>query len=382
MRIKKVSFCNHELDWQFEPIYFSNLALLVGVSGVGKTQILKGISSLKEIANGKSLNGLAWDITFLTKNEVEYQWIGEFETQKQPGLISEDEDDNARFKILHEKLWRNDNLIIERNPNEIQFQGKITPKLSPFQSVVYILNQEDDIAPVQEGFNKIIYSENFRSNNIFYGNIFYSSYVITHWELGEIIRENLSLNTIKDLNMPIAVKLALVYRQYSEIFNNIKNSFIEVFSQVEDIKIELIEEKNNRLFPDLAVQIREKGVNKWILQNNISSGMLKTLIHISELYLAPEGTVILIDEFENSLGVNCIDVVTDLLLQNKSLQFILTSHHPYIINNIPMEYWKIVTRRGGVVTVRDAKDFNLGKSRHQAFLQLINLEEYSEGIKA
>ena len=47
-----------------------------------------------------------------------------------------------------------------------------------------------------------------------------------------------------------------------------------------------------------------------------------------------------------------------------------------------MEYWKIVTRRGGVVTVRDAKDFNLGKSRHQAFLQLINLEEYSEGIKA
>lgn len=387
MRIKKVSFCNHELDWQFEPIYFSNLALLVGVSGVGKTQILKGIFSLKEIANGKSLNGLAWDITFLTKDEVEYQWIGEFETQKQPGIISEDEDESSKFKIIYEKLWRNGNLIIERNPNEIQFQGNITPKLSPFQSVVYILNQEDDIAPVQEGFKKIIYSENFRSNNIFYG-----IYGILNSEVEELIRGNLSLDTIKDLNMPIALKLALVYLQYSDIFNNIKNSFIEVFSQVEDIKIEVIEDKISRPFPNLPihtrrlpnfpVQIKEKGVNKWILQNNISSGMLKTLIHISELYLAPEGTVILIDEFENSLGVNCIDVVTDLLLQNKSLQFILTSHHPYIINNIAMEYWKIVTRRGGVVTVRDAKDFNLGKSRHQAFLQLINLEEYSEGIKA
>lgn len=373
MRIKKVSFCNHELDWQFEPIYFSNLALLVGVSGVGKTQILKGIFSLKEIANGKSLNGLAWDITFLTKNEVEYQWIGEFETQKQPGVISEDEDESSRFKIICEKLWRNGNLIIERNPNEIQFQGNITPKLSPFQSVVYILNQEDDIAPVQEGFNKIIYSEHSSSLNAVYS--------IPYRALAELTRGNLSLDNIKDSNMPIPLKLALVSQQHSDVFNNIKNNFIEIFTQVEDVKIEAIEDENHPFLPDFPVQIKEKGVNKWILQNNLSSGMLKTLIHISELYLAPEGTVILIDEFENSLGVNCIDVVTDLLLQNKSLQFILTSHHPYIINNIAMEYWKIVTRRGGVVTVRDAKDFNLGKSRHQAFLQLINLEEYSEGIK-
>lgn len=379
MRIKKVSFCNHKLDWQFEPIYFSDLALLVGVSGVGKTQILKGISSLKEIANGKSLNGLAWDITFLTKNEVEYEWIGEFETQKPLGVISEDEDDN-RFKIIHEKLWRNGNLIIERTPNEIQFQGKITPKLSPFQSLVYIFNQEDDIAPVQEGFNKIIYSEHYTSVNPFYG--LFHRWLLERWLLGERSQENLSLDSIKDSNMPIPVKLVLVSQQYSDIFNNIKNSFIEIFTQVEDIKIEVIQDERDPFFGDLAVQIKEKGVNKWILASNISSGMLKTLVHISELYLAPEGTVILIDEFENSLGVNCIDVVTDLLIQNKNLQFILTSHHPYIINNIPMEYWKIVTRRGGLVTVRDAKDFNLGKSRHQAFLQLINLEEYSEGIKA
>ncbi|MDF5726138.1 MAG: ATP-binding protein, partial [Rhizonema sp. PD37] len=60
---------------------------------------------------------------------------------------------------------------------------------------------------------------------------------------------------------------------------------------------------------------------------------------------------------------------------------IITSHHPYIINNIKMEHWKIVTRKGGIVTAQDAKDFNLGKSRHQAFMQLINLSDYKEGIK-
>jgi len=110
--------------------------------------------------------------------------------------------------------------------------------------------------------------------------------------------------------------------------------------------------------------------------------MLKTFMLISELYLSVEGIVILIDEFENSLGVNCINIISDLILGNRKLQFIITSHHPYIINKVGMEHWKIVTRKGGVVTAKDAKDFGLGKSRHEAFMQLINLDEYNEGISA
>ncbi len=110
--------------------------------------------------------------------------------------------------------------------------------------------------------------------------------------------------------------------------------------------------------------------------------MYKTLMQISECYFAAEGTVILIDEFENSLGVNCINVLSDLLSESRNLQFIITSHHPYIINKVGMEHWKIVTRKGGVVTAKDAKDFGLGKSRHEAFMQLINLDEYNEGISA
>lgn len=105
-------------------------------------------------------------------------------------------------------------------------------------------------------------------------------------------------------------------------------------------------------------------------------------MQISECYFAPEGSMMLIDEFENSLGVNCINVLSDLLAESRNLQFIITSHHPYIINKVGMEHWKIVTRKGGVVTAKDAKDFGLGKSRHEAFMQLINLDEYNEGISA
>ncbi|MEG5031766.1 AAA family ATPase [Microcoleus sp. AT3-D2] len=370
MKIKKVAFWDNLREWRFEPIYFSNLALLVGVSGVGKTQILKGIFSLQQIANGGSLNGLGWDITFATLNNVEYRWQGEFETKENLPFILNDDGETNEFRIVSENLFREGNAVVQRTPNAIIFKGKTTPKLSPFQSVVEILNQEEDISPVHQAFNKIT-SNN--SSSIDY-------YDINYTMISRIQKSDVLLDDIKESDMPIQIKLAFICRIFSDIFHKIKGIFIQAFPQVEDIKIEPVQDEESS-FISFPIQIKEKGVNNWIFQNNISSGMLKTLIHISELYLSPEGTVILIDEFENSLGINCIDVVTDLIVENRNIQFILTSHHPYIINNIGMENWKIVTRKGGVVTVIDAKDLNLGKSRHQAFMQLINLEEYSEGIK-
>jgi len=373
MKIKKIAVCDNELEWRFEPIYFSDLALLVGVSGVGKTQILKCILDLQRIANGASLNGLAWDVTFSTVNNVEYRWQGEFETQKNLPIIPNEEDETDKFRIVSEHLFKEENVIIKRTPNEIIFNGDKTPKLSPFQSAVEILNQEEDVSPVQQGFDRIIYSDNSRSVNGIFG--------IRLKVLSQLSNNNFDLENLQARDMPILLKLALIARHFPKLFEKIKLKFLDIFHHVENIKIEAVEDHENPSFTRFPIQIKEKGVNDWIFQNNISSGMLKTLIHISELYLSPEGTVILIDEFENSLGINCIDVVTDLIMENRNIQFILTSHHPYIINNIGMEHWKIVTRKGGLVTVIDAKNLNLGKSKHKAFTQLINLEEYSEGIK-
>jgi hypothetical protein len=110
--------------------------------------------------------------------------------------------------------------------------------------------------------------------------------------------------------------------------------------------------------------------------------MIKSLMFLATIELSAAGSVILIDEFENSLGVNCLDTLTeDLLVNYRDLQFIITSHHPYIINNISPAYWKIVTRKGGVIKVNNAVDFHISKTRQKAFIDLINvLEEFPQGI--
>ncbi|MCX5984555.1 AAA family ATPase [Anabaena sp. AL93] len=393
MKINQLSYYDHKRQWRLEPIEFSDFNLLVGVSGVGKTRILQAILDLQKISEGKSLNGVEWDIHFTYKNN-EYHWSGEFECNISNNLILENEENNfsnnSNFKIKNESLSKNGELIIDRNEIEIKFKNNILPiKPSPVQSVVETLNGEADIAAVKHGFESIISTVQW-SDASFYNGLIYNIVIDKIFKDSSLDQRMVVDKRYYQSNLPVQIKLVIAYFEKNPIFQAIKERFINIFEQVEDIKIEQDEDENEedtllnsiQEKAPLTIKIKEKGVNNWISEKYISSGMYKTLIQISECYLTAEGSVILIDEFENSLGVNCIDILSDLLSESRNLQFIITSHHPYIINKVGMEHWKIVTRKGGVVTAKDAKDFGLGKSRHEAFMQLINLDEYNEGISA
>lgn len=369
MQIKRLEYYDDEYKWKLAEIDFlPNLNLLVGVSGVGKTRTLRAIYSLKSIANGVSLNGVKWNVCFIADNNLEYTWSGEFETKESNISINESSEDDEQVKLIREQLVCNNNTLIERKESEIIFNGSKTPKLSPFESVVELLKQEDQIAPVKESLDKIILAD--------------SGNVDRAWRLPvSIFRkfEKASLSTLQESDLPVQIKLSILYRTLPEEFNKIKEAFISVFPNISDVKVEAIKDDDvpialSKLLKEATtVSIKEKGIKDWI--ENISSGMLKTLMYISELYLAPENCIILIDEFENSLGVNCLDSVTELVLDNKKSQFIITSHHPYIINNVSPAYWKIVTRKAGLVTIRNPEEFHISRSRQKGFIDLINVLE-------
>ena len=376
MQIKKLEYYDDEYKWKLEEVDFlPNLNLLVGVSGVGKTRILRAIYSLKSIANGASLNGVKWSVCFIGDNNLEYTWSGEFETREGTISIDENSEENEQVKLISEKLvCNNENVLIERKDSEIMLNGNKTPKLSPFESVIELLKQEDQIAPVKQSLDKIILADSESIDRV--------------WRLPVSIFkrfEKSSLSVLQESGLPVPIKLAILYRTLPEEFNKIKEVFISVFPNVIDIKIETVKDEDipialSKLLKEATtISIKEKGVKKWI--ENISSGMMKTLMYISELYLAPENCIILIDEFENSLGVNCLDSVTELVLDNKKLQFIITSHHPYIINNVSPAYWKIVTRKAGLIAVKDSKDFHISESRQKAFIDLINVLENNEDFE-
>jgi ABC-type dipeptide/oligopeptide/nickel transport system ATPase component len=376
MKIHALTFNDTARQWQLSRTEFNRLTLLVGASGVGKTQILDAIMKLQYITRGHSQKGIQWKIEFSINHHNRYLWEGAFENH---GL---DEDlllphllrDISAPHILYERLFCNDLVIIERDEKNIVLEGQKTVKLPQQQSAIFLLKEEDAITPIYTAFQKIILNDYNKEINSFSSN-----------EINIQPEHYLTLESIQASELSIKTKLYLIAQNCPSIFEQIKRRFKDVFIFVEDIKIEPI--LSHRLLEFMRgipfIQIKEYGVKQWIHESYLSSGMSRTLMQIGELYLSANGTVALIDEFENSLGVNCINEVTgDLLTSPRDLQFIITSHHPYIINSIGYENWKLVTRKAGVVSTHNATDFNLGKSKHEAFTQLINLDAYAEGVEA
>ena len=382
MKINSFQFRDRETNWEIKPINFGMLTLLVGASGVGKTRILNAIRSLQSIARGKSLNGVEWKLDF-SIGQDEYTWEGKFELQEKSILdvvASAPDETSSKNKpvIVFEKVVVNDDTIIQRNHNELIFKGNPSPfPVKAEQSVLALIN-DPLIEGAERGLRKILYSD--------YSNSAKSPSDV-HLINQQIVKKYKSLEEVQNADEHLMDKFYWVFKKNKKTFNQVKNDFIQVFPQVIDIKIETLPEFKNSTLPLFLksapfIQFKEKEMSDWLPVMGMSAGMYRTLVHIIELYLSAEGTVILIDEFENSLGINCIDELTNELLgATNRIQFIITSHHPYIINSISYNNWKIVTRKGSVVYTQDAKEFGFDKSKHEAFIQLINLPEYKTGIK-
>jgi predicted ATPase len=113
--------------------------------------------------------------------------------------------------------------------------------------------------------------------------------------------------------------------------------------------------------------------------------MKKVLLMLTDIKILPsKGCVYLIDEYENSLGINAINFFPTMLIEADSQsQFIITSHHPYIIGNVPVKNWIVFNRKGNTIAVKqgDELEDRYSKSKQQAFIQLINDPFFVENIE-
>ncbi|MBL7785922.1 MAG: ATP-binding protein [Chitinophagales bacterium] len=263
---------------------------------------------------------------------------------------------------------------------KIIFNGQPTIRLSQQESILSLLKEEELVKPAHDEFKKLYLADHSNSVNAGGGISFSFSFL----NANKLTKKYNNLKKIQESELETPLKFFFLSKADKKTLATIKQRFSDIFPQVEDIKIAPLETKDKEM-PDFLkdypfIQIKEKGVKDWISQNRISSGMFRSLMQLSELYLCSEGTIFLIDEFENSLGINCINEIThDILASRRQLQFILTSHHPYIIDTIGFNNWKLVTRNAGIIKTHDISKFNIGKSKHSAFMQLLQLEEYQTG---
>jgi hypothetical protein len=276
--------------------------------------------------------------------------------------------------------------LVTRERDEFRFESKSLPRLKDTESAISLLANEGSIAPLHRALDRILVSNATGPFTL----TAYQSYASASEQdepspsSADALRE--------DRSRSILQKTFLARQEFPGLFESIRAQYLEIFDNVADLTVDFATELDpveglqpeHLLGVSVTVAIKEQGADDWITARHMSSGMLRTFFHLAELELAPRGTTIVIDEYENSMGVNCLPALTDLFLRRQhELQFVLTSHHPYVIQNIPIDWWRVVTRRGGVVSVRPAREIpelSTG-SRQDAFTLLVNSSVYEEGIQ-
>ena len=132
MKILDFSYDNSFDGWHLKNVQFDDINLLVGLSGVGKTRILKSILGLRNIANGRTLNGIKWSVNFIDSNNKKYNWNGEFSSIQNIDY-DDDNDDLKENKpmILSEILICDGETLIKRDNDQLTYKGEKSPKLLP-----------------------------------------------------------------------------------------------------------------------------------------------------------------------------------------------------------------------------------------------------------
>ena len=361
-------------DLRFSRVDFGRLNLLVGDSGTGKTKLLNTIFNGAQLVTQENRFFFGdWDMRIEQKGQI-YRWA-----------IKTEGEEGEKPRVTAERIYKLENgdetVIVERNADSFVFDGNVLPKLSPAKSSISLLQDEEWIQPLHEGLSSIL-RRDFSSSALDEAASFQSvpSGLLKRIEktknLDELFASSLNLNG----------KLYVLSLYFEDVYERICTEFKTVFPFVTNLR--LFDSEHFGLHTPVLVPVfalKEETIEPWIPLNEFSSGMRKVLLILTDIFTLPaDGGVYLIDEYENSLGINAINFFPSILLEvDTPSQFIVTSHHPYIIGSVPVKDWFILHRKGLDVAIQYGQELEqrLGKSKQQAFIQLINDPFYSEGIE-
>jgi len=361
---------------QFPQMDFGKLNLVVGNSGAGKTRLLNTIfNGARMVVQKEQLiyTGF-WEMT-IEHNSDTYRWIIE---------TSKNEDDNEN-QVISEQVIKcigvEESLIVDRALNYFKFKDKDLPKLPQDKSAITLLKNEDAINPIYEAL-KLIMRRNFSGAELEKA----CAYENLQHDLFNKIKSRRDIRDLFHSGFNLSCKLYVLSQVFKERFDSVCNEFKSIFPFVSEVGLRKSDEFGVH-YPGIipVFALKEKFSDRWLPLNQFSSGMLKVLLILSDIHILPDdGCVYLIDEFENSLGINAIHFFPPLHYEGAAnSQFIITSHHPYIIGHIPVKDWLVLHRKGNYVEIQQGRELEAkyGKSKQEAFIQLINDPFYVEGIK-
>ena len=353
MRIERLLYHDRAADWHLDATdFFPDVTLFIGNASADKRQILSAIETLAQFALGHSpdeLWGVDWNITFSTEGRT-YGWQGATSgrgvsfrdgmhlSSVVNALLPEALRRGVEPMVLHESLFLDGHWVVERKGDTLRCNGTTTFDHSPIRSLLQLLRHDAVVEPASDGFARVVRHDAPGDSLRTMGK-----------PLGDLCATFPTLAAIRASNLPIYAKLALVHENAPGVFRDIVAHICKALPSVEDVGFDRVDRSR---FTDVpSMRVLERGTERWLPESKISTEMLRALLHVSSPTLWPDDGVVLIDDFETSLGISCLDQMLESIRdESRRLQYILTSRDPAVIERVGAERCKVVNWEGNVVS--------------------------------
>lgn len=367
--MKILEYLYRDKNWEFNKSEFQKINLIVGDSGSGKTRLFNTIVNLGIcVAQNKVQFEGEWE-TLLEINNDKYKWTA--------SVIKNGRD----LTVNKEILYKNDTLVLNREKGEVSFNNKTLIKLPQNEFSISTLREEEIINPLHDGFSKIIrrcfFSDDQEKN---------AALVSLNKRMIQEIGNKKDLNELFKMNLPLNPKLFILSEYFPNIYEKIVDLYKETFENITEIRLVDNLEYEDVLIPGFSIIfcIKERNVKNYIRLDELSSGMKKVLLILTDIFSMPQNSIYMIDEYENSLGMSPLSALSDIIMNEEyDTQIFMTSHHPYIINKIPVGNWYVTHRKGTHVYIDYGQELidRYSVSSQEKYIQLLNDPHYGEGIE-
>lgn len=345
MSLVKLSYSEYEGQaryWEVRDATFSNINLIVGKNSSGKSRLLSVINSFAKLLSGQHKPFESCRFSAIVKlRDREFSYDIAFAN----GAIS-----SERLLINgDEKLVRNNdgsgNIYYETEGKFLEF------KLPP--DAIAAVNRRDE---KQHPYLMELHA--WASGVVIYlfGSDFGKGRVMGLNE-AESLFSNPNAPLFDDPNNLVGIYSA-AFGRYGEEFDKAIIADMKVLGySLSDVGSDDLRTMINVPVSAICLFTKEEDLGFRNPQMQMSQGMFRALalaIHLNVCAFSKSKQLILVDDIGEGLDYERAVAIIDLLIskaQEDGLQIVMTSNDRFVMNKVPLKYWSVIKRSGGVVKI-------------------------------
>lgn len=338
-KIKYTQFEGLENNWDLQEVVFEKINLIVGKNASGKSKtlaLINGISMMLGENKPLSFSEGNFEVDFVKANN-EYNYILEYHNGT----------------IYKEKLSLNGDILIDRDKD-----GKGTIKNYSGETNIFEIPTNELKANRRDKTNYPYLEDLYFWAN--HTRIFqFSSPSGKHsLAIKDPTKKPTEFN-IKNTDGGVIPTFSSGNKLHNNVFKSkIINDFNLIGFNIDDIDLGSIASVNFELIENpnaviSAIRVKEKDLNCWTDQMEMSNGMFRALsliIHFAYYELEKIPGLVIIDDIGEGLDFEraskLIELIVEKVEKNANMQLLMSTNDSFIMNSVDLKYWQIIDRIG------------------------------------